>query len=234
MRPRKIKTSKKDTITIVSQDPVIVDWFSRPDITHVDIIIDQINDGMYDKFMTKPDMTVVDAGANIGLFGLYALDSCARMVMVEPAPHNLYIMQEFLGDKHNVYIDNSALSSEDGTMKLNIHSSPTCNSIVTQSDTDLAIDVPTKCLKTLLDTNSLSYVDFLKCDIEGAEILAISDQSLEAIKNRLGSCLVETHNTGPGAWPGNLNENRNKLADIFKNNGYNIELIIHDQLYAYK
>jgi FkbM family methyltransferase len=235
MLTRTLTTSQKDTIDITSDDEIIIEWFSRPSETHTDIIIDQINEGMYDRFFTgRKDMTVIDCGANIGLWTVYAHDSCQKIVAVEPAPHNVYILQQFTQGFDNIAIDQSALSSEDGTIEMNIHSSPTCNSIVYESDTDVAIDVETKTIATIMKQHNLEYVDFVKCDIEGAEILAFSDETLAPVKDLVGSWLIECHKTDGASWPGNLEANRISIRAILEKAGYQTEAIVHDQIYAWK
>jgi FkbM family methyltransferase len=234
MLNKKLITSQGKELHIASDDEVIVDWFSRPADTHTDIIIDQINQGMYNQFLKGTDLTIVDCGANIGLWTLYAQDSCSKIVSVEPAPHNCYIFEQLTSGYKNITLDMSALSMEDGSIKLAIHSSPTCNSIVYDSDTDVAIDVETKTMATIIKQHNLDHVDFVKCDIEGAEILAFTEDTLDAVKHQVGSWLIECHKTDGAMWPGNLELNRQNIMAVLRNAGYSTESIIHDQIYAWK
>ena len=81
----------------ISNNEVIIDWFANSTNTHTDIIIDQLNRGLFDRFMPKgTDLVMVDLGANIGLWTLYAKDSCKKLVAVEPATHNCYIFEELI------------------------------------------------------------------------------------------------------------------------------------------
>jgi FkbM family methyltransferase len=238
MLSKKLITSRGNTHHLTSNDPVVIDWFNRPSETHTDIIIDQINAKMYDRFLNgRQDLVIIDVGANIGLWSIYAQDSCKKLVSVEPAPHNVYIFEQIAQGMDNISIDMSALSNADGSIKMNIHTSPTCNSIIYQTDTDLAIDVETKTIATLLNSNGLEYVDFIKCDIEGAESLAFSEETLDPVKNQIGSWLIETHQTDTHTgmpWPGNLEINRQSIMSVLRNAGYNTEAVIHDQIYAWK
>lgn len=237
MIDRIIVTSQKEEYNLVSADEVVVEWFSRPLETHTDIIINQINDGMYNRFFTgRKDLTIIDCGANIGLWTLYAQDSCKKIVSVEPAPHNLYILESFTKGMENVYIDACALSNSNGTIKMNVHTSPTCNSIVYDTDIDLAIDVKTKDLRTIMEDHDIEYCDFVKCDIEGAELLAITKDMLDAVKDKVGSWLIECHQTNreESIWPGNLEEHRQSIMALLNDAGYTTEALLHDQIYAWK
>ncbi len=230
-------TSQKATETLTSENPVIVEWFSNPSVNHTDIIINQNNSGMYDPFFKgRKDMTIIDCGANIGLWTLFAQDSCKKLVAVEPAPHCFYMLQELAGHLDNVVRVQAAVSGSDGTVKMNIHSSPTSNSIIYETDTDVSIDVTTKTFATIIKENELEHVDMVKCDIEGGEMWAITPETLGAVADKVDSWFVEVHQTNRGAqpWPGNLEENRQKLIAIFRATGYKADAVINDQIFAWK
>jgi len=236
LKIRPINSSAGGQWEFNSDDPAVIEWFSQPEITHTDIIIDQINNGMYSRFVNKPDMTIIDIGANIGLFSIFAHTNCKKLVMVEPSPYNTYISNQLFSATNaaNIVVDQCALSGENGTIKLNLHSSPTCNSIVYQTDSDISIDVTTKTIKQLLEDHNLDYVDFIKCDIEGAEMIALTVDTLSEVSNKISSWIVEAHNTSDNEWPGNLKNNLDSLLTIFRQVGYNVEILGHDLFYAYK
>ena len=238
MLTKKIKTSQLHDYVLFSEDAVIVDWFNRPSDTHTDIIIDQINQGMYQRFFNgRQDLAVIDCGANIGLWSIYAQDSCKKLIAVEPGPHNVYVLQQLTQGMDNIVCDMSAMSMEDGEIQMNIHSSPTCNSILYETNTDLSITVQTKTIETIMRDHDLEFVDFVKCDIEGAELLAITADTLEPVKDRIGRWLIEVHqsDTHTGTvWPGNLEQNRQHIMSIMRDAGYQTEVLLHDQIYAWK
>jgi hypothetical protein len=91
-------------------------------------------------------------------------------------------------------------------------------------------------LETLLHMQGLDHVDFIKCDIEGSEMQALTDETLSPIANKVNFWFVEVHQTNVDkeAWPGNLESNRQQLAELFERHGYKTEPVIHDQLYAWK
>lgn len=234
MLERKIITSQGAEYLLSTDNEVIVDWFARAEDTHTDIIIDQINAGMYNQFFNKKDMVVIDAGANIGLFSIYAQDSCKKLVSVEPAPHNFYVLEHLLSPFENISYEMSAVHGENTTIPFYIHSSPTCNSSVVK--TDLSIDVDAKTIETIMREHGLDHVDFIKCDIEGSEAVAINDETVGAVADRVDAWLLEIHQTDTETriWPGNLGENRTAFAQLFQRHGYQTQELLHDQLYAWK
>jgi hypothetical protein len=97
--------------------------------------------------------------------------------------------------------------------------------------------VQARTIATVLKENNLEWVDFVKCDIEGSEIQAITAETIDAVKDQVGSWFIECHQTNgnTGApWPGNLEANRQQLIGILRNAGYSAEPIIHDQIFAWK
>jgi hypothetical protein len=107
------------------------------------------------------------------------------------------------------------------------------NSIVNEYGTK--IEVQSKRLPTLLDDLNLPTVDFIKCDIEGSEMIAINDDIIAATKDRVKVWHLEVHATSK--YPSeeySLQQNRIQLSNIFMNNGYKTMLYRYDCLYAYR
>ena len=91
-------------------------------------------------------------------------------------------------------------------------------------------------LETLFHMQELDHVDFIKCDIEGSEMQALNDATLGPIAHKVDFWFVEVHQTDvdKSQWPGNLESNRQQLAELFQRHGYQTESVIHDQLFAWK
>jgi len=87
-------------------------------------------------------------------------------------------------------------------------------------------------LAALLDGLSLNHVDFVKCDIEGSEIEAITDQTLGAVRDRIRIWYMECHATDHSRWEASLQENRDKIAQVFVRQGYQVYKLKHDTIYA--
>ena len=231
-----IKTAKQNNFDIDTEDAEIVDWFARPNETMTDIILHQINtDRLYDPVLSEHNnLTILDIGANVGLFSLYAHDCADRIIALEPTPNTFGILQKLTKDVGHINPLAVAVSDADGEIDFYINDNPTINSIVNESGTKVTVQART--LETVLKEQGLDWVDFVKCDIEGSEIRAITPATLEPVKDKIGSWFIEVHqtNTAESAWPGNLEQNRQNLMSILKDAGYSVEPIIHDQIFAWK
>ncbi|MEP1207426.1 MAG: FkbM family methyltransferase [Rhizobiaceae bacterium] len=118
-------------------------------------------------------MTILDIGANIGIFSLCAaLNGAKKVVSIEPSVEAFATLQSNV--ENNSLNDiiapmHYAISSADGdVIPFPIQASPYNQMGANYSGADTA-DVETLTLKTLLDTCFSGNVDLLKMDCEGAE-----------------------------------------------------------------
>ena len=230
-----IITTKGRVVEIDLSDPQVADWFARPNETMTDIIVNQINtEGLYNAVLAdKTDLVIVDIGANIGLFSLYAQDSAKRIIAVEPTPATLNILKRLVNT--NIEIVEAALAFKDGTVDFFVHENPTINSLAVNQSGE-RITVAAKTIKTILDELNVDHVDFVKCDIEGSEMFALDLLRLREVADRIDTWFIEVHQTSRGdePWPGNLEKNRQILMQRLRGVGYKVEAIVHDQIFAYK
>jgi FkbM family methyltransferase len=124
-------------------------------------------------------MVFIDAGANFGwyttLFAKYA-GSEGEVHSFEPVPTtfaNLERNFELMGSPENVQINNLALGDEEKELTINVFKGlPTGHASLSTQDRDDAI--PFKCrmirLDSYLEENNVNQVDFVKVDVEGAEL----------------------------------------------------------------
>lgn len=235
MLERTIKTSQGNEYRIVNEDADVIAYFNNPD-NQIETIIRQICDeGMYNPvFLGKSNMTVLDLGANCGLFSLYAADSCRRVVAVEAAPSTFKILEKLAKDQPVIEALNVAIAPSNEDLTFYINENNTTNSLVDRKGTPVTVRGST--IANLLDSLSISHVDFVKCDIEGSEMVALTQETVGAVADRVNFWFVEIHQTNvtETAWPGNLGSNRDQLASIFQKCGYQTENVIHDQLFAWK
>ena len=103
MREHQLRTSKDNQVQVVAESQAAIAHFAEPE-NHIGTILRQINEErMYDPvFADREDMTVLDLGANVGLFSLYAADSCERVVAVEAVPSTFSIAQEVTKDAKQI------------------------------------------------------------------------------------------------------------------------------------
>ena len=124
-------------------------------------------------FEIGPADCVVDIGAHIGLFSLYAATRTQRPIYAfEPEPANYAVLTENIGLNAAAIIPTcAAVSDRAGERELSLsHHNTGWNSFYMDNATDKhTIRVATVSLEQVVDTYQLSQVDFLKMDCEGAE-----------------------------------------------------------------
>jgi FkbM family methyltransferase len=230
-----VKTSQQQDFVYKSEQPNVTAWFDNPE-NYTDVILKQINeDRMYDPiFAGRTDMTVLDLGANCGLFSLYAADSCNKLIAVEPTPKTFDVLQEIVKDHANITPLQLAIGPHNEMISFFINENSTTNSMLNRNGTETKVQCMT--LETLFHMQGLDHVDFIKCDIEGSEMQTLTDATLGPIADKVKFWFVEVHQTDvkDHAWPGNLGSNRQQLAELFQRHGYQTDLVIHDQLFAWK
>lgn len=129
-------------------------------------------------FQVESGDVVIDAGAYIGLFTISVARKARKVIAIEPDPCNFSILQTniALARLTNVKLFNKALWCKRGRVKFYISEQPSSSSIFgeRQSRTQhRVIDIETVRLDEIVAEEHLSHVDFLKMDIEGAEIEAL-------------------------------------------------------------
>lgn len=202
---------------------------------YAQFIIRQINtDRIYDaRLKDKKDLTILDIGANVGLFTLYAQDSAKRLVAVEPTPAHQYIFEKLTAASTNVELSKVALCDTDGPVEFYISDeNSTMNSIVNKYGR--SIEVEGLCLKSLLDKYNLDKVDFCKIDIEGSEMRAVTVETLGAVFDRIDHIFIECHATVPNFTYADIISNRIKMEEVFTKVGYQTTVINFDTIYAFK
>lgn len=160
---------------------------------------------------------VVDIGANIGAFSIFAAQYGANVYAIEPEPHNLVALN------NNISLSNLnslitvvpyGISDYEGTAII----SDMGGGATIKDDGIFGEEIAITTLNTLFKNNKIKIVDVLKIDVEGSEpeiILSASKKSLNKCKyitmefdirsgNSLGDIvkkLSETHHVRTmGSW----------------------------------
>lgn len=235
---RKLLTSQGHTIDIVSDDEQAKAHFANP-ANYADIVLDQINnDRFYDQiFEGEEDLTVLDIGGNVGLFTLYVQDCCKAVYPVEPTPGHFHILKEFTKNYPNVHPLNYAASNKSETIDFYINEeNTTMNSLANKYGK--AVPVQTRTIREIIDELGLDHVDFIKCDIEGSEMVALTDETVGAVKDMVDCWFIEAHATNDpktaNDWAVGIESNRRKIAEILERAGYEVQDVRHDALFASK
>lgn len=160
---------------------------------------------------------IIDIGANIGSFSLFAAYHGATVYAIEPEPHNLEALKyniEINNMQDKVYPCSYAISDYKGVAVI----SDEGGGATIKDDGIFGAEVEVMPLNNFFDLYNIQEVDVLKIDVEGAEpeiILGASKENLQKCKyitmefdirsgNRLGEMtqkLSETHHVRTmGSW----------------------------------
>jgi FkbM family methyltransferase len=127
----------------------------------------------------QPGMTVLDVGANVGVYTLMAAEQVGesgRVLAIEPFSGCVQCLQETcrVNQWDWVRVCHGAASDRDGTVRLALHGASELNEVLTDDANDLDPNsfetVPCFTLDTLIAQETLTRVDLLKIDAEGHEI----------------------------------------------------------------
>lgn len=145
----------------------------------------------------KGNVTIVDIGANNGLFMLYCKSQNPESTIhcYEPVPQCASHIQHIVhrNKLQHVHIHEAAVSDKIGLHRLYLGSQTVAASlyegIASWHD---SIDIKTTTLPSILHDNSISSIDFLKVDCEGGEYDIFSTTSVEILE-RCKYMAIEYH-----------------------------------------
>jgi len=160
---------------------------------------------------------VVDIGANIGVFTLFAASKTTNKVFAfEPFPENFLFLNQNINRNclKNVIAYETAVSDKIGSDKLFCDESGGGHTMLEKLET--YVEVPTTTLQKIIDTNNIKQVDFLKIDCEGAEGLILNSTPLEYLK-KVRKISIEFHDNVSSL----KHEN---LSRLLEQSGFNMQL----------
>lgn len=145
--------------------------------------------------------TVVDIGAHIGLFSIYAssLSKTGKVYAFEPFPKNFEKLKEHkdLNHQDNLLIFNKAIADKEGveTLYLSPDNNTGGHSLHLKTQTNaITAQVETLSLASFCKNEHIDRIDYLKIDCEGAEFNIL--QSGESILQRVKKLVLECHPHG--------------------------------------
>ena len=146
------------------------------------------------QFLPSNDNTIVDIGANVGLFALYMklTKSVNAIHCFEPAPASIKLLQLNMENMAGIHIHPFGLANQNGTVALMLHPQNTGqNSLVISGGSRDSIDVPVQDAGAALNQIGLNYIDVLKNDTEGCEVPIL--ESLTPRLDYIGILMLEYH-----------------------------------------
>ncbi|MCT7980529.1 FkbM family methyltransferase [Laspinema olomoucense] len=131
----------------------------------------------------KPGMTVIDVGANVGVYTFSAANqvgSEGRVLAIEPFAGCIQCLEETcrVNNLSSVTICAGAASDRNGTVRLSLNESSELNEIVAENtgeeiETGSYQEVACFTLDSLSERENLTQVDFMKIDAEGHELAVL-------------------------------------------------------------
>lgn len=146
-------------------------------------------------WLPNDDLTVVDIGANVGLFALYTHLRYQKPTIhcFEPVPSTVQLLKHNLKGLDGIHLHGYGLSncSHPCVMPLHPHNTGENSLKYVSPLSSEAIEVDIRDAKTVFDQLDLKKIDLLKIDTEGSETEIL--QSLHPVLNRIGIILLEYH-----------------------------------------
>ncbi|MDW8153540.1 MAG: FkbM family methyltransferase [Armatimonadota bacterium] len=172
--------------------------------------------------LLRPNMTVVDVGANLGYFALLAaraVGPSGKVLALEPFPESYRLLKKNIqaNGLQNVLPYAFAAGHRSGPDKLYFYPQSNWNSLFLKNDKRKPlgwIEVQVCTLNELLATEP--RVDVIRMDVEGAE-LAVLKGSDRILKKHRPTLIIETHPTLMGE------DQYAEFLHFLKQMGYSIE-----------
>jgi FkbM family methyltransferase len=195
-----------DTIVVNNVYPKLKELDFEPfDCSYVNYI-EFFGDDIYRKFNLNDLDTVLDVGANVGLFAKYMyeeknankvilveanplLDNHIKLVLGEDYNRSKTYLTPLFGSKEKVHYKYSSTNSTIGTIVLDVNAEG-------YEQLDSVMELDTITLDEIIKENDLKRISLFKSDIEGGEYDLISSLTDEQM-NMIDRFMVEFHaNTG--------------------------------------
>lgn len=145
-------------------------------------------------FEIKDCDIIIDIGAHVGFFALYASQYCrsGRIFCFEPIKESFDLLVENIkmNNLTNVNCSNKAVYAQNKNVRVYLSNDQAAHSIY--GNGDKYIDVNAMTLSDILNTNNIKTCDLLKMDCEGSEYEIFQSTSDEYI-NRIQKICLEYH-----------------------------------------
>ena len=134
--------------------------------------------------------TMIDIGANIGIFARPSAEQFERVICFEPVTKIFEVLQKNLETYNNVELHNLGISNRTQTVKFQMKTLKCGESFQVDEYEDNPIFENFKCDLVTLDSYNFDQIDWIKIDVEGFE-MAVLEGSLETIQRNRPWLLLE-------------------------------------------
>ena len=166
-------------------------------------------------FRIDPAGTVLDVGANVGVFTIIAAKELVprgQVIAIEPNPEAAAVLRQNLENNgiHNVRVIEAAASTQDGHTQLHMGSTSLGPSICSNGNGYGSLNVRTVDLRKIVEATH--RVDLLKLDIEGGEWPILFDSGTDMWK-KIRRIAMEYHlDAAVGKTPADLARHVSQLG----------------------
>jgi len=176
-----------------------------------------------DKVVESCDLPILDVGAHIGIFSLYAkmLNPEAKVYALEPETDNFSVLKKNRAENdfaRDIKLFKVALAKETGVRKLKIEKDSINHCLEKNTEEDEGAcyeEVRAVSLRDFLVENEIAEVGLLKMDIEGGEY-EIFDNFLPGDFARIKNIILEYHNY--------YGRSREEIENILRKNGFGVQI----------
>ncbi len=147
-------------------------------------------------FQGKKDLTIVDLGANIGLWAYYAYPYAKKLYCVEPAEEHFECLALLLvsNEMDRAVPIRKAVANQTGKATFYHNQNTTMFSLKKEVDDGRdSEEVETITLPDLFKENGITHVDVLKVDIEGGEAEVFGGAGFDEVKDMIDVIVGEFH-----------------------------------------
>ena len=174
------------------------------------------------KLVSEND-TIFDIGANIGWYSNHLSKKLpnSKIYSFEPIPETYAQVKRNteLNQSNNITLNNVALS--DKVQTLTFYYSPTITGAssaanITENDSMTKLECQTNTMDKFVKENNIPRLDFIKCDVEGAEFMVYQGgaETIEKYKPIVFTEMLRK-------WAAKFNYQPNDIIAFFKQFGYN-------------
>jgi FkbM family methyltransferase len=167
--------------------------------------------------------TIFDIGANIGWYSNHLSKKLpnSKIYSFEPIPETYAQIKKNteLNQSNNIILNNIALS--DKIQTLTFYYSPTITGAssaanITENENMTKLECQTNTIDKFVKEKSITKLDFIKCDVEGAEFLVYKGgaETIEKYKPIVFTEMLRK-------WSAKFNYHPNEIIEFFKQFGYN-------------
>lgn len=187
------------------------------------------NEDYYKDYISEQDEVILDIGANVGLFSLHVSPYAKSVYAFEPTPSHFGLQEEIIGDIKHINRFELAVSDKTGeTTFYTSSSNSTMNSLINRNESSFV--VKTISIKDIFKKFKIKKANFVKIDIEGSEVITLTDEAIKVLAEKANKVLIEFHEVDGKS----SSFYRDEFKQKFESAGFNTKSFNEDGLFCSK